>query len=106
MFKHKERKHCLFKISFDAIQNTEANFQCKMCDSNFEKDRCAFESHILKKVCMKEELVEMDRYGSFQCAQYPKTFLDKSSLTRHYKLKHGVRTPNKLECKECKKSFS
>ena len=106
LFKHRERKHFLHKISFDAIVNTDSDFQCKMCDSNFGRDRDALVTHITKKVCMKEEPVDIDDDGRFQCAQCPKTFLDTNSLTRHHKLKHGVLVPNKFECARCKKSFS
>ena len=62
----------LYKISFDAIVNAESDFQCKMCDSNFGRDHDALVTYITKKVCMKEEPVDKDDDGRFQCAQYPK----------------------------------
>merc|ERR1719154_362222 len=77
MFKHRERKHRLFKISFDAIKSSSSEYKCNMCDAKFGTDRKAFESHITTKVCMmKGKKISLDKEGRFQCDLCDKSFVD------------------------------
>ena len=105
LYKHRERKHALYKVSVDAIASSKSGFECKMCNLNFGTDREALETHVIKKACMDNDH-SLDENGCYQCAECDKIFFDKNSLTRHSTGKHDKRLKRKFECTTCKQIFS
>ena len=106
LFQHRERIHCLYKISLDAIVDSGAGFECEMCKENFGKDSEAFKTHIIKKVCVeKGSGIEVNEDGYYRCKKCEKTFYDKSSLTRHIKCKHKEGNL-RFKCSQCNTMFA
>ena len=106
LFQHRERIHGLYKINLNAIADSGAGFECKMCKVNFGEDSEAFKTHIIKKICVaKESGIEVNEDGCYQCKKCDKVFYDKSSLTRHIKCKHKD-GDLRFKCSLCEMMFS
>ena len=67
-------------------------FTCKMCGSNFGRDRSTFKAHLMLKLCRQsntKDILEVNSNLKFVCDQCEKTYAEKDSLDRHIKWKHG-----------------
>ena len=48
LYKHRERKHALYKVSVDAIASSKSGCECTILNLNFGTDRGALERHVIK----------------------------------------------------------
>ena len=106
LYKHRERKHALYKVSVDAIASSKSGFEFKMCNLNFGTDREALEIHVIKKACMENDH-SLDENVCYQCAEFIRYSLTRTvSPVRHSTCKHDKKLKRKFELNTCKQIFS
>lgn len=106
--RHKLKEHKLTKINLDAIKksgNSDKNYSCQMCGSDFGDNCEKLELHMIYKACQKSNKDQvLDGKGLFKCTICDKRLSNSFNLSCHIKWKHSA-SVRSFKCPHCDSTF-